>query len=202
MKKVIKYTGILMLLLIFFSAGVLVADKMTLRNEVIRLHVVANSDSDEDQRIKIAVKDEIVSYLQESIAKFSNAEQAKDYLSSQLPQLEELANSALINMGSKDKVTVHFMAEKFDVREYDTFSLPSGVYESLRVEIGQGDGRNWWCVVFPTLCLPTSAEGFEDVAVSAGLGQSLVNTLSLDRYEIRFYFLDCLGRLEKIISFL
>ncbi len=199
MKKIIKCAGVSMLLLTLFCVGVLLADAVTLRNDVVRLHVIANSDSEQDQRIKLAVRDTILSYLQQDVAELDNAGQAKEYLRARLPKLEELANRTLTELGSSDRAVVLLTAEAFDVRQYDTFSLPSGIYDSLRVEIGQAQGRNWWCVVFPGLCLPTTEEGFEDVAASAGFSESLVSTLTAkEGYEVRFYFLDCLGRLEKI----
>jgi stage II sporulation protein R len=114
--------------------------------------------------------------------------------------LEDVANSTLTQLGSGDKASVFLTKEAFGIRQYDTFSLPSGVYDSLRIEIGQAKGRNWWCVVFPALCLPTTTDGFEDVAASAGFNESLTDTLTTeDGYEIRFYLLDCIGRLENII---
>ena len=85
--------------------------------------------------------------------------------------------------------------EVFDTRVYDTFTLPAGVYEALRITIGSGEGKNWWCVVFPTLCVPATSEGFEDVAAGAGFPESLTKSLE-GEYEIRFYLLDLLGKLE------
>ncbi len=202
MKKMIKLAGITMLLLSLFYIGALIADKRILRNDVVRLHVVANSDCDQDQKIKLAVKDAIINFLQRDVASLDNATQAKTYLQERLPKLEELANSTLVKLGSDDKAKVSLGTDAFDIREYDTFSLPSGIYDSLRVEIGKAEGRNWWCVVFPALCVPTSTQDFENVAASAGFHQSLVNTLTAeDGYEIRFFFLDCLGKLEKIFAF-
>jgi len=84
------------------------------------------------------------------------------------------------------------------VRNYDTFRLPAGVYESLRIVIGEGEGKNWWCVVFPELCLPATAEGFESVAVGSGFSEALSGALTGEtQYEIRFFLLDCFGRLEN-----
>ena len=82
---------------------------------------------------------------------------------------------------------------------YETFRLPAGVYESLRIVIGTGEGHNWWCVVFPSLCIPATSSGFADIAVGAGFDSSLTAALEGQAgYEIRFYLLDQLGRLENI----
>jgi stage II sporulation protein R len=202
MKKTIKFIGIAALLLVLFGVGVLLSDSMTLRNDVVRLHVVANSDTEVDQKTKLSVKDAIVAYIRQDITQLENAKQAKLYLQERLPQLREVANKTLTSLGVTDRAKVYLTTEEFGVRDYDTFSLPSGVYDSLRVEIGQAQGKNWWCVIFPALCLPASQDGFEDVAVSAGFNNGLIDTLTTDNgYEIRFYFLDCLGKIQNFFSF-
>ena len=90
--------------------------------------------------------------------------------------------------------------ECFDIRHYDTFSLPSGVYTSLRVEIGEAEGKNWWCVAFPSLCMPATSEKFAEVAVDAGLSDKLTQSISgNEKVEILFYFLDLIGNLENFL---
>ena len=93
-----------------------------------------------------------------------------------------------------------FRRELFPTREYDTFSLPAGVYDSLRVTIGQGEGHNWWCVAFPSLCLSAASEEFADKAAGAGFPDSLTGALDgEEKYEVRFFLLDALGELEKFL---
>ena len=104
----------------------------------------------------------------------------------------------LQQVGSPQSANVTLKKETFGTRVYDTFSLPAGVYDSLRIVIGAGEGRNWWCVVFPGLCVPAASEGVEDVAVSAGFSEELGKTLTGEEpYEIRFLLLDWLGRVEN-----
>lgn len=202
MKKYVKIVWTTVLTLTLFCLGVLLADKQCLRNDLVRLHVVADSDSYEDQQNKLSVRDAVISYLQANMGDIKDVASAKSYLQEQLPVLQEIANDALKAAGSEERAVVYLTKEAFDVREYDTFSLPSGVYESLRVDIGSAEGKNWWCVVFPSLCLPTSTETFQDTAVSSGLENGLVNTLSgEEEYEVRFFFLDCLGKLENFFFF-
>ena len=179
--------------------GTVLADRQSLNENVIRLHVVAASDSEEDQQIKLQVRDALIETLQPGMDGLADADAAKEYLMSRLEDLEETANRILTEAGSEDQATVTLAKEAFSTRDYDTFSLPAGVYESLRVTIGQGEGKNWWCVVFPSLCLPATSEGFEDAAAGAGFQDGLTNTLQQeDGYEIRFFFLDCLGWLENL----
>lgn len=197
-------TFIFFAVLICFTVFIcsLVKDKEMLRNNIIRLHVVANSNSVEDQTVKLMVKDGIVSYLQSQIGDISSIEEAKNYVQSSLPNLTEIANKILKEENSEHEANVSFCQESFGKREYETFSLPSGVYESLRIEIGNAEGKNWWCVVFPSLCIPASTEDFRSTAVSAGFGRDLTETLSENGgYEIRFLLLDWIGRIENSLFF-
>ena len=201
MRKLVKRVALVALVAALFWCGTCIADRQKLREELIRLHVVANSDSEADQNVKLQVRDAIVASLRQGMSDAVDVEQAKAYLQMHLPQLEELANQVLQNAGFTETAIVTLDLESFPKRIYDTFSLPSGVYESLRVTIGEGAGENWWCVVFPELCLPATAEGVENVAVSSGFPDSLTGALTgEEKYQIRFFFLDCLGKLENIFS--
>lgn len=200
MKKLIKLA--LCLALIFGILGVadLWKEKATLKENLVRLHVVGNSDSEEDQQVKLQVKDAVVAYLQPIMEQFPSKEEAMAYIRANLPKLQELSNGVLDRLGVKDRAEVSLEPEAFDLRQYDTFSLPAGVYDALRIEIGEAEGKNWWCVVFPSLCLPATGDGFEMAAVSSGFSQSLADTLSTQNgYRVRFYLLDCMGRLETAI---
>ena len=178
----------------------LVSDKQTLRRELVRLHVVAASDSAADQAMKLQVKDAVVESLKTEMENLRSAEEAKTYLQKNLPKIEALANRILQEAGSTDTAAVSLAVEEFSARVYDTFILPAGLYEALRITIGEGDGKNWWCVVFPTLCLPATADGFEETASCAGFSDSLAAALEgADGYEIRFWVLDAWGKLENFL---
>jgi len=191
--------GILFLLLIVLVFGWCVdlfSDKQTLQDNLIRLHVVADSDQPEDQRIKLKVRDAITAYIQPLLESVDSKEEAHERIRTQLDKLEAVANQTLEQLGAAYSAVVTLTEEAFDTRHYDTFSLPSGVYDSLRVTIGNGEGANWWCVVFPSLCVPASADDFQDTAASSGFDDSLTNTINRE-YKIRFFFLDCLGKIEN-----
>lgn len=197
MFKFIKKVMAIILVLSFFGVGILLADKQKLNNEIVRLHVVANSDSEYDQNVKLQVRDAILGYIERNMQGITDPQQAKEYLGEHLSQLEETANAVLSAFGS-DRAKVSLTKEEFGIRQYDTFTLPSGVYNSLRIEIGEAAGRNWWCVVFPSLCTGSCVEEFKDIAVSSGFDDNLTNTLAQqDGYKIRFFFLDCLGKIEN-----
>ena len=198
MKKLLKPVFICFLLVCLVYTIALVGDRQKLRSELIRLHVVAASDSEEDQAIKLQVRDAVVGAFQTELQNLQDMEQARAYLQENLPKIEGIANDVLTQAGFSDRATVSLCVEEFTTRVYDTFTLPAGLYESLRIVIGEGEGRNWWCVVFPSLCLPATTAGFEEVACGAGFSDTLTDTLE-GQHEIRFFFLDALGSLENFL---
>ncbi len=152
-------------------AGIVAGAKSQLapdwRDKLIRLHVVANSDSEADQAQKLQVRDAVLEVVEPILDDVHSAEEAKARLLSELGSLTQAANHALD--GSPYTASVTLQREQFPVREYDTFTLPAGQYEALRVTIGEGEGHNWWCVVYPSLCFAATTEEFTELAVSAGL---------------------------------
>ena len=200
MLKLWKKVGFIVIAAAIVWCAGIIRDRAELGNNLIRLHVVANSDSEEDQAVKLEVRDAIMDYLRSEVGELPDMETAKEYLQTRLPAIEQAANEALKAAGKTMTAAVTLCREGFDVRHYDSFSLPAGVYESLRVTIGEGQGRNWWCVVFPSLCYTAAGENFEDVAVGAGFSEDLVSSMEgKDPIEIRFFLLDLLGRLENML---
>lgn len=179
----------------------MIADRRKLNEELIRLHVVANSDSEEDQSIKLQVKDAVAVSLQEALKDVSNVEEAKQWISQNLTAIQNIANETLDRIGCRDNAVVSLCREAFDTRYYETFTLPAGIYNALKITIGDGGGNNWWCVAFPTLCVPVTVDGFEAAAAGAGFPETLNNALAQKQgYEVRFFLLDLMGRLENIFS--
>ena len=198
MKKAVKMIWCTIGILVLFCIGTFAADKCMLRNELIRLHVIANSDSEHDQNVKLAVRDTVVRYLQESMGAIENANAAQDYLLKHMDELTEEVHKTLVNLGEPMDATVVLGKVGFDRRDYKTFSLPAGIYNTLQVCIGKAEGENWWCVAFPSLCLPASTEGFTQAAVAAGMNDGLAASLADNsHYTVRFYILDCFGKLER-----
>ena len=198
MGKLAKFLLILDIFVVLILFGGLLADKQMLSNNVLRLHVVANSDSADDQKIKLQVRDAVLSVLEPALASVTDKKYAECYIENHLREITDAANSALKAAGTDDRATVTLCREEFPVREYETFSLPSGLYDSLRITIGNGEGKNWWCVVFPSLCISAASKDTSDVAVSAGFSDTLTGAITGDKeYEFSFFFLDCLGRLEN-----
>ena len=200
MRKIVKLVSTLLLIAAAFYLGTVYSDKRVLSENLIRLHVVADSDSAEDQAIKLQVRDAITRKLNTVMDDLSDMEAAKAYLQEHLPELEQVANDALRAAGNGCKAVVTLAKEAFPTREYDTFTLPAGIYESLRVTIGSGEGQNWWCVIFPSLCVSATTDGFEDTAAGAGFSDRLSGTLTgKQEYKVRFFLLDCFGWVENWI---
>ncbi len=199
MRKLMKRVAFCALLAALVWCGTLLADRQKLNEDLIRLHVVANSDSEADQQIKLRVRDAVTESLQSAMSDVADVEQAKAYLQENLPKIQKIATETLRSLGCAEEAVVTLCREAFDTRYYDTFTLPAGVYEALRITIGAGEGKNWWCVVFPTFCVPATSEGFADVAAGAGFPDSLNDALMGEEdYEVRFFLLDALGKLENL----
>ena len=173
----------------------IVTDSQALRENFLRLHVVGASDSQEDQDVKLLVRDAVLASLEEGLDDLTDPAAAYDYVERMLPKVEDAANRCLQAAGFSDTVQVSLTEEAFPTREYDTFSLPAGVYQALRVVIGEGEGKNWWCVVFPQLCV---GEDFVETASVAGLSPELTGTLE-GEYEIRFWLLEKWGEMKNRI---
>lgn len=198
MKKFAKILTVIMILSVLTMCCLILSDHSTLQKNILRLHVVANSDSAEDQALKLRVRDAMLEVLNKELGDSAELQQAKASITSILPRLEKTANQILAESGSPDTAVVTLAREEFPTREYDTFTLPAGIYESLRIRIGKAEGKNWWCVVFPSLCVPATSDGFRAEAVDAGFSRDLTNTLTGEPgYEVRFFFLDLWGRLEN-----
>ena len=177
----------------------LISEKHQLQDSLIRFHVIANSDSVEDQTVKLKVRDAVLESIQQDLASLSDIASAKEYLSDNIPKIREVVNRTLSENGYPECASVSLCKERFDTRAYDTFSLPAGIYHSLRIILGNGTGKNWWCVTFPSLCIPATSSEFRETAVNAGFSQRTVKTLAGNGpYKIRFYLMDRLGELENL----
>ena len=193
MGRKLKRIGSLALVVALVWTGGLLADRERLRRDILRLHVVAASDSQEDQAVKLRVRDAVLGSLRQGLSDLADVEQAKEYVEEMLPKIEQAANLILAEAGFDDTVQVSLTEWEFPERNYETFSLPSGVYNALRVVIGEGEGQNWWCVVFPELCMGATTEEFREMShFSDGLDDTLTG-----EYEIRFWLLDKLGQIEN-----
>jgi len=150
------------------------ASESALAGRVLRLHVVANSDSDSDQARKLLVRDAVLAEAARLLDGVSDRRDAEAALAPHLDELAQAGADALARTGRSDPVTVALADQWFPTKEYDGFSLPAGQYRALKVTIGEGKGRNWWCVVFPPLCLASVSERSVESAAEGVLSEDQV----------------------------
>lgn len=164
----------------------------------VRLHVIANSDSEEDQRIKLKVRDAVLAVTDPLLAECKGQKEALQCLGAHTAQIEEAARSALQKEGVDDTVTLTLTRESYPQKNYDAVCFPAGEYVSLQIRIGSGEGKNWWCCLFPPLCLgaASSSTTAEDAFISVGLTPSQYQIITeTDRpvYRVRFKILELLS---------
>lgn len=150
------------------------ASESALAGRVLRLHVVANSDADSDQARKLLVRDAVLAQASQLLEGVSDRRDAEAALAPRLEELARTGEEALARTGTPERVRVTLADQWFPTKEYDGFSLPAGQYRALRVTIGEGKGRNWWCVVFPPLCLASVAEESVESAAEGVLSQEQI----------------------------
>ena len=175
-------------LAIFLGSGVLaLRTQDELADKVVRLHVLANSDSEEDQALKLKVRDVVLERATATLEQSADRREAESRLRGELLELERIAAEEIAAEGYNYPVTVELENTDFPTKEYDGFTLPAGEYLALRVIIGEGQGQNWWCVVFPPLCTAASAD-VPASALAAGFSEEEVNLITEENqgYVLKF----------------
>ena len=190
-----KWTGCVLAVLLLLSAWMIlpVHGEAGIYDNVIRLHVIANSDSDEDQALKLKVRDAILQGTTDVLDGATDREQAEALLCAAIPDIERIARETLAACGNNDPVCVTLDKESYPRRTYEAGALPAGEYLSLRVQIGEAGGENWWCVLFPPLCLSAASADREAVCLGAGLTEEqyrLITDGSGVQYKLRFKILE------------
>ena len=127
-----------------------------LSGEVFRFHVIANSDSEEDQELKMKVKEAVVAYMRETLSGAENAAEAKAWAIRHKEELARVSKEVLRAEGCSDKVTAEVVRCEFPDKTYGDITFPAGWYDALRIRIGKAQGHNWWCVLYPNLCFMDS----------------------------------------------
>ena len=169
-------------------------------DKVVRLHVLANSDSDEDQAVKLAVRDAILEVTVPLLQNCKTKEEAVALLEEKRFFLTETAQNVLRKEGIEDSVTIEMGLEDYPTRTYDSLCFPAGEYISMRVSLGEGEGQNWWCCLFPPLCLDAATVGkevAEDACISVGFTPTqykIITESDKPVYRARFKILELFGK--------
>ena len=169
------------------SGAVSLQNRDQLADKVVRLHILANSDSEEDQALKLRVRDRVLERATELLEQTGDRREAADVLQSHLPELERIAAEEISDCGYEYDVTAEVANTMFPTKEYDGFTLPAGEYLALRIIIGEGNGHNGWCVVFPPLCT-TAAADVPASALAAGFDEEEVALVTEENegYVLKF----------------
>ena len=196
-------TAVLMLCAALLTVGLLpVHGEADVYDTVVRLHVIANSDSEEDQALKLRVRDAVLEVTTPILSTCTTQEQARTTLEAAFGEIRAAAEAVVAAEGRSDSVAVFLDNEEYPERDYDGFCFPSGTYLSMRVCIGDAKGQNWWCCLFPPLCMGSSTastEAAEDAFIAVGMTPSQYKIITAsDRpvYRIRFKLLEVLDGLK------
>ncbi len=168
-----------------------------LRKNVLRLHIIANSDSLEDQSLKLKIRDEILNKSQDLFENVSDIETAINIANKKTKDFCDIANDVIRENGYDYSVTAQIGDSYFETREYEDFTLPAGFYKSLIVKVGKAEGKNWWCVIFPEICIPAAAKGDLTDTVSQSSAKIAKEN---ERYIMRFKAVEFYERIKKIIK--
>jgi stage II sporulation protein R len=197
-KILLSVTAIAISLYMAFSCTYFTASAETVKEDVVRLHILANSNSEIDQEVKLKVRDALLetnaSILSDSVTK----ENAKEHFESSKDILLKTAKKTLKENGFNYNVKITLQEEYFNTRTYGNLTFPAGQYTALKVVLGDGEGKNWWCVMFPPLCVP-AADGLETNETTADYltqsGEKIVN--GGEKYIVKFKFLEIYEELRN-----
>jgi stage II sporulation protein R len=190
-KILLSVTAIAISIYMAFSCTYFTASAQTVKEDVVRLHILANSNSEIDQEVKLKVRDALLetnaSILSDSVTK----ENAKEHFESSKEILLKTAKKTLKENGFNYNVKITLQEEYFNTRTYGNLTFPAGQYTAIKVVLGEGEGKNWWCVMFPPLCVP-AADGLETNETTADYltqsGEKIVN--GGEKYIVKFKFLE------------
>ncbi len=194
MKKFITITAVCIFTL-FLLVGYSTSVSSSLSSNMVRLHVIANSDSKEDQALKLKVRDAILSHCRSNFTK-------KDDVKDELEGYKEIAQRIIAENGYDYSVEVEYGNFKFPTKEYNNLRLPAGNYDAVRIKIGKAKGKNWWCVMFPPLCFVdgTTDTSYAEEKLHSSLGEESSKLITkaddmIMPFEIKFKIVEVYGKL-------
>lgn len=204
-QKNLRWWELALLLGLAFAAllgGWLSGQQAALAEKVIRLHVIANSDTPEDQALKLQVRDRILEEAALCLDPQGGVDGAEEDLRASLERLSAAGQEVVAAEGLDYQVTASLEETWFPTKQYTDFALPAGNYTALRIVIGQGGGQNWWCVVFPPLCLGSVTETVEETAYAGGFSQEEVSLITgeSEGYVVKFKAMELWEELKASFS--
>ncbi len=195
MRLFTKSLCVALILSVLFSVLPFEASCQEIRKDVFRLHILANSDNEQDQNLKLAVRDEVLKYTEHLYKNSTSKEEAEKLTFENLQNIANVAKQVIVNNGYDYEVTCKIEDVYFNTRTYENVTMPSGTYRALQIKIGNAEGKNWWCVIYPSLCIGASTNYN---ALNEKLDNSEYNTLINEKTEYKFKIIEIY---EKIVSF-
>ncbi len=199
MNKTIKIFVPIFLFLLLISAYVtpFIQTSERISDDVFRLHILANSDNEEDQQLKLKVRDAVLKKGQNVFTDCSSLEEIIASCESNIDLFEETATECIKENGYNYSVNAYVDKEYFNTREYEEITLPSGIYNALKIEIGEAKGHNWWCVMFPAICL----SAVSDSEMNNILDEEEIELINSDnKFEIRFKIVEIYEKIKSKIK--
>ncbi len=196
MKKFIFETALLIGLSLSLLVCALAKEEQSdIADKLIRLHIIANSDSGDDQALKLRVRDEVLKSVESLTSNCATKEEAREVIKHNLTTFADIANQICEESGVSYRATAALERTSFPTKNYESFSLPAGSYEALRIKLGNASGENWWCVLFPPLCV--SAAEAESALDESGLSENEILLVTSDepKYQLKFKILEILEKL-------
>lgn len=196
-KKIYLFVPIFLILLGLFTSLANVIQTSNLINQnILRLHIIANSDEDFDQELKLSIRDEVLKLTNDLFTSTNNINDAINIAKKNINNINILSQSTAINQGYNYNIKTIITKEYFDTRYYDGFTLPAGYYNSIKIIIGKGKGHNWWCVLYPSVCISGCVDDFNNV-----LTNDEYNLITNNKYIPKFKIVEIYNKLKyKIIS--
>ena len=201
-KLFLSVVAIFISIYIAFSCTYFASAADTVRNDVVRLHILANSDSEKDQTVKLLVRDALLKKNTSLLSDGINTDNAHMYFNDSKDELLKTAKEVLFENGFNYDVKIFLQKEYFETRRYDSLTFPAGEYLSLKVVLGEGKGHNWWCVMFPPLCVPVADDVKADKTKTTDYlsvaGEKVIN--SGEKYIVKFKLLELYEELRSKIK--
>lgn len=186
LRKQSTWKWVLAALVVCFGIGVMAmvdySDRTvkSLSDNLIRLHIIADSDETIDQEVKLKVRDAVLDYFTGKLDLTDSTEETAELIQQELPNVQQIAIDVLVENGLEGVASVEYGTYAFPTKQYENIELPAGNYNALRITLGEGKGKNWWCVVFPPLCFADSQNG----VISPEADAKLKNALPEEQYDL------------------
>lgn len=193
MKLFLKSACIAFVLVVIYSLIPFQAQCDNISNDVFRLHILANSDSEYDQSVKLKVRDRVLEYSKSLFESASSKEEAESLISQNLDNITRVAQNELKYLGCGQNVRAEIKKMYFTTRYYDSYTLPSGMYDALRITIGSGKGHNWWCVMYPSICVSAASE--QDEKAKQALDDGEYDIIKNEKYSYKFKVVELFEKL-------